>query len=122
MDEALRELDRYSAMTEREKSDFNMSDDLRATTEISPTSAMAAAGKSQTTSSSAKSMFGSGGPGKSLLDIWTSRIERKNSRKHVPFAGLRNVVGDKARLYLSLENKQQQATAAAAAAHDMATE
>ena len=44
------------------------------------------------------------GSGKSLLDIWTARIEKENAKKHVPFAGERSL-GEKAKLYLSLERK-----------------
>ena len=103
VDVALRELDKYSAMTEREKNDFNMSNDgcLRSTTEspMSPTSLGPPVKK-------AKSMFGPGGTqGRSLLDIWTQKIEKENSRRHVPFAGQRSI-GEKAKLYLSLEKKE----------------
>ena len=42
--------------------------------------------------------------GKSLLEIWTTRIEKENAKKHVPFAGERSL-GEKAKLYLSLERK-----------------
>ena len=42
--------------------------------------------------------------GTSLLEIWTTRIEKENAKKHVPFAGERSL-GEKAKLYLSLERK-----------------
>ena len=48
------------------------------------------------------------GMGKSLLDIWTARIEKENAKKHVPFAGERSL-GEKAKLYLSLERKESEA-------------
>ena len=47
------------------------------------------------------------GNGKSLLDIWTTRIEKENAKKHVPFAGERSL-GEKAKLYLSLERKENE--------------
>ena len=47
------------------------------------------------------------GNGKSLLDIWTARIEKENAKKHVPFAGERSL-GEKAKLYLSLERKDNE--------------
>lgn len=108
VDVALRELDKYSAMTEREKNDFNLSNDgcLRSTTEspMSPTTVGPPAKK-------AKSMFGLGGAqGKSLLDIWTAKIEKENARKHVPFAGQKSL-GEKAKLYMSLEKKEAQSKA-----------
>ena len=49
------------------------------------------------------------GSGKSLLDIWTARIEKENAKKHVPFAGERSL-GEKAKLYLSLERKEAEGT------------
>ena len=61
-------------------------------------------------------------PQQSLLDMWTSRLEKENSRKHVPFHGTRNL-GDKVKLYLNFEarkakEQQQQAVAMAAGGKD----
>jgi hypothetical protein len=96
VEKALQEIERYSGTAE--KSDFNLTTDgvLRSTTEspMSPTSSGGPPVKK------AYSSFGSGG--KSLLDIWTHRIQKENAKKHVPFHGLRNL-GEKAKLYLSLE-------------------
>lgn len=50
------------------------------------------------------------GNGKSLLEIWTTRIEKENAKKHVPFAGERSL-GEKAKLYLSLERKENDGSA-----------
>ena len=50
------------------------------------------------------------GSGKSLLEIWTTRIEKENAKKHVPFAGERSL-GEKAKLYLSLERKENDGSA-----------
>merc|ERR1712061_279387 len=101
LDVALQQLDRYSAMTEREKSDFNLSKDgvLRSTIEspMSPTSFVSEPFPK-------KPRLGTGS-GKSLLEIWTTRIEKENAKKHVPFAGERSL-GEKAKLYLSLERKE----------------
>lgn len=49
-----------------------------------------------------------GGPGQSLLSMWTSKLQRENSAKHVPFAGERNL-GEKAKLYLSFYLKEKDA-------------
>jgi len=100
LDVALQQLDKYSAMTEREKSDFNLSNDgvLRSTVEspMSPTSFSSEPFPK-------KSRLGIAS-GTSLLEIWTTRIEKENAKKHVPFAGERSL-GEKAKLYLSLERK-----------------
>ena len=58
-----------------------------------------------------KPRLGAGlGMGQSLLDIWTNRIQKENAKKHVPFAGERSL-GEKAKLYLSLERKEKEASA-----------
>lgn len=95
---ALAEIERYQAMTERERSDFNMSSDgvLRATTE-SPMSPNSASGPPP--SKKIKSMFRGG---KSLLDIWTNKVEKEHSKYHVPFAGTLTF-GEKAALYVKLD-------------------
>eukprot|EP00094_Tigriopus_californicus_P004701 TCALIF_04523-PA protein Name:"Similar to asun Protein asunder homolog (Xenopus tropicalis)" AED:0.24 eAED:0.24 QI:0/0.5/0/1/1/1/3/0/611 len=98
---ALAEIERYQAMTERERSDFNMSSDgvLRATTEspMSPNSASTPAGPPP--SKKIKSMFRGG---KSLLDIWTNKVEKEHSKYHVPFAGTL-AFGEKASLYVKVD-------------------
>ena len=58
-----------------------------------------------------KPRLGAGlGMGQSLLDIWTNRIQKENAKKHVPFAGERSL-GEKAKLYLSLERKEKETSA-----------
>ncbi len=42
----------------------------------------------------------------SLLDMWTKKIDKENSKKHVPFHGLRNL-GEKAKLYLNMEKLKE---------------
>ena len=118
---ALREMDRYNSMTERERSDFNLSGDgvLRSTTESpmsptssSPTAAAAAAATAAAAAASNAKKGGNalggpaGGKAPSLLDLWTRKIEKENSKKHVPFHGLRNL-GEKAKLYLSMEKLKE---------------
>ena len=51
----------------------------------------------------------SNGGGLSVLEMFNRRVAKEHSKKHVPFAGTRNI-GEKAKLYLNLEK------AAAAAA------
>ncbi len=102
---ALREMDRYNAMTERERSDFDLSVDgvLRSTTEspMSPTAVCTSAPTLQPRAASKKNSSR-----QSLLDIWTGKVEKEHSKKHVPFHGLRNL-GEKAKLYLSLEKLKE---------------
>lgn len=94
LDVAIRELDRYSNMTDREKSDFNSAND-------------------QPTSKGPVRSFDSERPpvkkqktsGQSLLDIWTKNS--RNSLNTVPFAGMKSVT-EKAKLYLSLERKEKE--------------
>ena len=43
----------------------------------------------------------------SLLDLVAMRMEKENSKKHVPFHGVRNL-GEKAKLYLNLERAKEQ--------------
>jgi hypothetical protein len=103
LDVALRELDRYSAMTEREKADFNAvaeaSKSSRSSRERSPSPAPAVAKRPKI----------GGGGGISLLDMWTKSQKENSSTKGrhpVPFVGMRSL-GEKARLYLSLDRKEK---------------
>ena len=84
LDVAIREFDRYSAMSEREKSDFN-SDTTQPSLKPS---------RPYSTDLQGPPVKKSKSSGQSLLDIWT-----KNSRNmmSVPFVGMKSV-GDKARL------------------------
>ena len=86
-------------MTEREKSDFNVPNDQQQPSSKPSRSYV----QDQGPASSAKRQKTSSG--KSLLDMWT-----KNSRNMItplPFVGMKSV-GDKARLYLSLERKDKE--------------
>ena len=47
--------------------------------------------------------------GMNLLQIFMGRIEKENSKMGVPFAGMKSV-GEKAKLYLSLERKEKDGT------------
>ncbi len=38
--------------------------------------------------------------------MWTRKIEKENSKRHVPFHGLRNL-GEKAKLYLNMEKLKE---------------
>ena len=44
----------------------------------------------------------SNGGGLSVLEMFNRRVAKEHSKKHVPFAGTRNI-GEKAKLYLNLE-------------------
>jgi hypothetical protein len=94
LDVALREIERYSSVSEQQKSDFNEASNgvLRSTSE-SPLSPNAKRSRSSSALSAG---------GQSLLDLWNGRQQRELAKKHVPFAGMRSL-GEKARLYLSLE-------------------
>lgn len=99
LDVALRELDKYSAMTQREKEEFNAGNcndrSYHRARSSSPAPPLA---KRQKTS----------GSGSSLLDLWTKNHKENTKTKYtVPFAGMRSV-GDKARLYLSLDRKDKE--------------
>ena len=89
-------------MTERERSDFNngVSDQpSKRSRSISPGPSI----KKPKVS----------GAGESLLDMWKKNVKEKSqARFTVPFAGLR-LVGDKAKLYLSLDRKEKEFAAAA---------
>lgn len=94
---ANRELDKYNKMTEREKSDFNQRKSAERSRSPSPSSRPPAA----------KRVAKSNKTGESLLDLWMkSQKENSKSRFTVPFVGMRSV-GEKARLYLSLERKDK---------------
>ena len=82
LDVAIREFDKYSAMSEREKSDFNSD-----TQPLKPS-------RPYSTDLQGPPVKKSKSSGQSLLDMWT-----KNSRNmmSVPFVGMKSV-GDKARL------------------------
>lgn len=96
LDVALRELDRYQAMTDREKMEFNMEDGCAAG---SP-AAMSLIG--QQPPSKKQRLLGTGGL--SLLDIYKARKEKEASAMHVEFAGRRNL-GEMAQLYIKLEKE-----------------
>merc|ERR1712098_171649 len=89
---ASRELERYQAMTEREKAEFNMVE----RTSASP--------KEHSSSPAPKKARLMGLGGASLLEIWKSRLEREAAKKHVEFAGRRNL-GEVAKLYIKLEKE-----------------
>lgn len=97
-DLANKELDRYNKMTEREKSEFNQKQ--QRSRSPSPGILAPSAAKKAKSNGSAS--------GLSLLDLWTkSQKENCKNRFSVPFAGMRSV-GEKARLYLSLERKEKE--------------
>ncbi len=52
-------------------------------------------------------------PGQNLFDLWTAKTQRdkKFNKNHPPFAGMRNI-GEKAKLYLALERKDNNAHSA----------
>merc|ERR1712083_813277 len=95
-DLASKELDNYNRMTEREKSDFNQDDEKQA--------GSLKRSRSPSPGLPTKQIKRSGS-NESLLDIWMKKQkENSNARFTVPFAGMKSV-GEKARLYLSLERK-----------------
>ncbi len=49
--------------------------------------------------------------GQNLLEIFMGRLEKENAKTQVPFAGMRSI-GEKAKLYLSLERKEKDETVA----------
>lgn len=95
LDVALRELDKYSAMTEREKNEFNMTSDgiLRSNTNtpLSPPPVAKRPKLGHNTSTS-------------LLDMWNKTQASQENKKALPFFGMKSL-GEKAKLYLSLERK-----------------
>lgn len=95
---ASRELERYQAMTERERLDFNMSEARGggAVKEGIKTEHIGAP--------SAKKPRTMGLGGKNLLEIYMERLEREASKKHVEFAGRRNL-GEVAKLYMKMEKE-----------------
>jgi len=98
---ASRELERYQSMTERERMEFNMAEgrgssvgkDVIKTEHIGAPSAK----KPRTMSLG----------GKNLLQIYMERLEREASKKHVEFAGRRNL-GEVAKLYIKMENSMKE--------------
>ena len=97
-DIAVKELDRYNNMTEREKSEFNEVSDQPSKRSPSP-GPLATVKKPKTSG------------GESLLDLWKKNLkENSQTRFTVPFAGMRSV-GEKAKLYLSLERKEKEFSA-----------
>lgn len=88
LDVALKEIERYS-MSEKRSSEFD-EPGSRLRSETPPLK---------------KPKIG----GQNLLQIFTGRIEKENSKMGVPFAGMRSV-GEKAKLYLSLERKEKDST------------
>ena len=104
MDVAIRDFEKYSNMTEREKSDYNSSSDASKSTTRSFSSDQDRPFKKQKTS------------GQSLLDIWTKNS--RNSLNTVPFVGMKSVT-EKAKLYLSLERKEKEASSTNLGGEDM---
>jgi len=97
-DMTIKELDRYNNMTKREKSDFNG---------VSADQSSSKRGRSTSPGPSIKKAKSSGN-GEMLLDMWKKNVKEKSqTRFTVPFAGLR-LVGEKAKLYLSLERKEKE--------------
>jgi len=90
------ELDSYNKMTEREKSDFNQ-DEEKEGGSLKRGSRSPSPGPAKQIKRSSSN--------ESLLDIWMKKQkENSSARFTVPFAGMKSV-GEKARLYLSLERK-----------------
>jgi len=85
-----RELERYSSMTERERQEFNLATSIERKEK---------AGSGSPQPKKAKMM---GLNGASLLEIYKARLEREAAKKHVEFAGRRNL-GEIAKLYIKLE-------------------
>eukprot|EP00096_Caligus_rogercresseyi_P005552 TRINITY_DN2132_c0_g1_i1.p1 TRINITY_DN2132_c0_g1~~TRINITY_DN2132_c0_g1_i1.p1 ORF type:complete len:681 (-),score=242.07 TRINITY_DN2132_c0_g1_i1:59-2101(-) len=104
LDVALREIEKYNSMTEREKNEFD--------SKMSPLSPPPPPPSSSTSSAGKKSGLVGGkmkGGNRSLLDICSNRIQKENSKYHVPFAGHRGL-GERAKLYLTLgRNKDKEA-------------
>jgi len=90
---AARELERYQAMTERERNEFNQAEQKERLTSMEHSGSPAP--------KKARSM---GLGGASLLDIWKSRLEREAAKKHREFAGRRNL-GEVAKLYIKMERE-----------------
>ena len=91
-DLANKELDSYNSLTEREKSDLNQDEEKTLKRNRSPSPGPAKQIKRSNSN-------------ESLLDLWMKKQkENSNARFTVPFAGMKSV-GEKARLYLSLERK-----------------
>ena len=59
---------------------------------------------------SSKKMRSMGLGGKNLLQIYKERLEREASKKHVEFAGRRNL-GEIAKLYIKMESAKQEEVA-----------
>lgn len=104
LDVAIRDFEKYSNMTEREKSDYNSTSDASKSTTRSFSSDQDRPFKKQKTS------------GQSLLDIWTKNS--RNSLNTVPFVGMKSVT-EKAKLYLSLERKEKEALSTNLSGEDM---
>ena len=93
VDVALREIEK----AEKRSSDFDLSQDgvLRSTSDT-PLSPLPP---------SKRPKMG----GQNLLEIFMGRLEKENAKNQVPFAGMRSL-GEKAKLYLSLERKEKDGT------------
>ena len=108
-DMASKEWENYNKMTEREKADFNRngSSDTKRNRSPSPGPPHAKRAKQQARASSpaTNNSSSSGGNNESLFDILTKK-NRAKARNYfsIPFVGMRSV-GEKARLYLSLDRK-----------------
>ena len=98
LDVALREIERYSMSDKGKSSEFELSQDgvLRSNsdTPLSPPPPLK------------RPRMG----GQNLLEIFVGRLEKENAKTQVPFAGMRSL-GEKAKLYLSLERKDKDETA-----------
>jgi len=93
-DLANKELDSYNRMTEREKSDFNLDEEKQGSLK-----------RSRSPSPGPTKQIKRSSSNESLLDLWMKKHKENSSKNFtVPFAGMKSV-GEKARLYLSLERK-----------------
>ena len=104
-DIASKEWENYNKMTEREKADFNRNDDTKRNRSPSPGPPNAKRVKQQARASSPATNSCGSGNNESLFDILTKK-NRAKARNYfsIPFVGMRSV-GEKARLYLSLDRK-----------------
>jgi len=100
MSVATRDLERYQAMSEREKQEYNLSNSSRDSRDV----------KIETGGPSAKKQRMMGLGGKNLLQIYRERLEREASKKHAEFAGRRNL-GEIAKLYIKMEAVKQEEVA-----------
>ncbi|KAK7007289.1 hypothetical protein SK128_025646 [Halocaridina rubra] len=103
IDQALKELDEYNYMTEREKAEFNAGSGSKHT----PTDLSTPEGKRKRTIPPPLAPMGRSG-GVSLLTLWENKVSSEQSRRCLEFQGRMKAEDNVTKLYVNLKQKEKE--------------